>query len=112
MLAVAESVGLFVVSAAVAGTAHGLAFPLLSSEVVNRARVAERGSAMTTFTSIFDVALLFGAPAVGFLIDGFDYTIGFGSAAIVIVVGSLLYAVWDRRLEATSVAEPAEELLE
>ena len=112
LFALAESPVVFVLAAGLAGAAHGIAFPLLSSEVVNRARVAERGSAMTTFTSIFDVALLLGAPAVGFLIEGLNYAVGFGAAAVAIFVGAAIYNLWDRRLTETSVPEPAEELLE
>ena len=112
LLAVAGGTVAFVAGAGLAGASHGVAFPLLSSEVVNRARVAERGSAMTTFTSIFDVALLFGAPAVGFLIDGFSYTAGFGATAIVISAGAVVYSMWDRRLAASTAPLVAEELLE
>ncbi len=112
MFAVAGSLPVFVAASALAGAAHGVAFPLLASEVVNRARVTERGSAMTTFTSIFDFALLFGAPAVGYLIEVFDYTVGFGAAAIAIFAGAVVYYSWDRRLSASSIPEAAEEILE
>lgn len=106
LMAIAQTVPLLVAAALITGTAHGAAFPLLSSEVVNRARVSERGSAMATFTSIFDVALLAGAPAVGFLIDGFDYFVAFGAVAVTLVVGSFIYRLWDRRIDpATIVAE-------
>lgn len=112
LFAIAQSLPVFIAAAAISGAAHGVAFPLLSSEVVNRARVAERGSAMTTFTSIFDVALLFGAPAVGFLIEGFNYGVGFSAAATAIFLGSVVYSIWDRRLVATSGPLVVEELLE
>ncbi len=108
LMAAAHSVPVLLLAAVIAGTAHGAAFPILSSEVVNRARVTERGSAMATFTSIFDVALLAGAPAVGFLIDGFDYLVGFGAAGLVLVVGAVVYRAWDRRIDPASfVAEDA-----
>jgi predicted MFS family arabinose efflux permease len=107
-MAMAEATPLLVAAALVTGTAHGAAFPLLSSEVVNRARVSERGSAMATFTSIFDIALLAGAPVVGFLIDGFDYLVAFGAVSVTLIVGSLVYRLWDRRIDpATIIAEEA-----
>jgi predicted MFS family arabinose efflux permease len=112
LLALASGVPVFVAAATVAGTSHGAAFPLLSSEVVNRARVAERGSAMSTFTSIFDMALLLGAPAVGFLIDGFSYMVAFSVAGAVLIIGASVYGVWDRRLVASSAPFVAEEILE
>ena len=109
-LASAEAVPMMVVGAMLCGTAHGAAFPLLSSEVVNRARVSERGSALGTFTSIFDFALLGGAPAVGFLIDGFGYLFAFSAAGIALLVGSIAYRVWDRRLDPTTLV--AEEVVD
>jgi len=108
LMAIARAVPLLVAAALITGAAHGAAFPLLSSEVVNRARVSERGSAMATFTSIFDIALLVGAPAVGFLIDGFDYFVAFGAVSVTLIVGSMAYRLWDRRIDpATIVAEEA-----
>lgn len=101
LMGLAESIVPLVFAALIMGSAHGVAFPLLSSEVVNRARVSERGSAMSIFTALFDVALLIGAPAVGFLIDGFDYLVAFSSAGVTLFVGSMIYTIWDRRLERT-----------
>lgn len=112
VMASAQSAVALAVAAFVMGTAHGTAFPLLSSEVVNRARVSERGSAMSIFTSIFDFALLLGAPAIGFLIDGFSYLVAFSVAGVALIVGALVYALWDRRLVATSAPFVAEEVLE
>ncbi len=108
LMAITQSALLLGLAAITGGTAHGVAFPLLSSEVVTRARVSERGSAMATFTSIFDIALLAGAPAVGFLIDGFDYLVGFGAVCIALVAGSMIYRVWDRSLDQS--ARVAEEV--
>lgn len=112
VMALGMSVPALVAAAAMTGMAHGAAFPLLSSQVVNRARDSERGSAMSIFTSIFDVALLFGAPAVGFLIDGSGYLLAFSAAGITLVVGAVVYAWWDRRLVPASVPVAGEEVLE
>jgi len=102
-LALAGGVPMLVLAAVTTGTAHGAAFPLLSSEVVNRARVSERGSAMATFTALFDLALLAGAPAVGFLIEGFDYLTAFMATGIALLVGAVVYRAWDRRLVSTTL---------
>jgi predicted MFS family arabinose efflux permease len=107
-MAIAQSEALLVLAAVTTGTAHGAAFPLLSSEVVNRARISERGSAMATFTSLFDIALVAGAPAVGFLIEGFNYLVAFGVAGVALLAGSVVYRSWDRRLDPSKfVAEEA-----
>lgn len=107
-LAFAEGIPLFVLAAVIAGSAHGAAFPLLSSEVVNRARISERGSAMATFTALFDIAVVAGAPAVGFMIEGISYLAAFSALGVVLAMGALVYAGWDRRLDpSTFVAEEA-----
>lgn len=98
-MGIAQTVPILVLAAATTGTAHGAVFPLISSEVVNRARVSERGSAMATFTSIFDIALLAGAPVVGFVIEGFDYLVAFVAVGIALLVGAIVYRQWDRRID-------------
>jgi predicted MFS family arabinose efflux permease len=107
LLAVADSEPIMVIAAASGGLAHGAIFPILTSQVVNRARTAERGSAMSTFTSIFDIALLVSAPTVGLLIDGFSYRVAFATVSLALVVGAVVYAFWDRRLVASEVPAPA-----
>ncbi|MGH8914116.1 MAG: MFS transporter [Acidimicrobiia bacterium] len=104
LMAVAGSIPALAVAAAAGGLAHGAVFPVLTSQVVGRARTAERGSAVAIFTSIFDIALLASAPAVGNLIDGFSYRVAFGSVALTLGFGGLVYAIWDRRLVAASAA--------
>jgi predicted MFS family arabinose efflux permease len=110
LMGMAQSVPLLVAAAATTGTAHGAAFPILSSEVINRARVNERGSAMATFTSIFDVAVVAGAPVVGFVIEGFDYLAAFLGVGVILVAGAIVYRSWDRRMDTTRVV--AEEIID
>jgi predicted MFS family arabinose efflux permease len=98
ILALAGSVPLLIAAAVFGGMAHGAVFPILTSQVVLRARTSERGSAMAIFTSIFDVALLVAAPTVGFLIDGFSYRLAFGCVAIALGLGAGVYSIWDRRI--------------
>ena len=105
LLGVAESATMVALAGFAAGLSHGAVFPILTSQVVSRARTAERGSAMAIFTSIFDIALLVAAPAVGFLIDGFSYRLAFGVVAVAVSAGAVLYAWWDHRITSTEVAE-------
>ncbi len=102
LMAVADSLSVLVLAAVAGGIAHGAVFPVLTSQVVTRARTAERGSAMAIFTSIFDIALLVSAPTVGSLIDGFDYRLAFGVVAISLLVGAAVYLGWDRRMVAVT----------
>lgn len=107
LMAVAGNAAIIATAAMAAGLAHGALFPILTSQVVSRARTAERGSAMSIFTSIFDIALLASAPAVGVVIDGFDYRTAFSAVAVVLGIGALVYALWDRWLVSSESAVPA-----
>jgi len=101
MLGQSQAVPLFVIAAFLGGLGHGAVFPVLSSSVVYRARASERGSAVSIFTSIFDVALLMAAPTVGSMIEGFSYTVAFTTVGTLLVVGGLIYSVWDKRMIAS-----------
>jgi predicted MFS family arabinose efflux permease len=101
MLGQSQAVPLFVIAAFLGGLGHGAVFPVLSSSVVYRARASERGSAVSIFTSIFDVALLLSAPTVGSMIEGFSYTVAFTTVGALLVVGGLIYSVWDKRMIAS-----------
>lgn len=100
VLAQAASLPLFVAAAALAGSAHGAVFPVLSSSVVYRARLSERGSAMSIFTSIFDVALLLSAPVFGGLVEIFSYTAAFSAIGAFLLFGGFVYSIWDKRMVA------------
>jgi predicted MFS family arabinose efflux permease len=100
ILAFAGSMPLLIAAAVFAGMAHGAVFPIITSQVVLRARTSERGSAMAIFTSIFDIALLIAAPTVGLLIDGFSYRVAFACVAVALGLGAVVYSVWDRRIVA------------
>lgn len=103
LLAVAGTVPVLATAALMGGLAHGAVFPIVTSQVVTRARTAERGSAMSIFTSIFDIALLGSAPAVGALIDGWSYLVAFSTISVALGIGAAVYAFWDRRLVAREV---------
>lgn len=109
MMAIANNIVVLVAAAGMTGMAHGAAFPLMSAEVVNRARESERGSAMAIFTALFDVALLVGAPLVGLVIDLSGYLLSFSLAGAVLVAGALVYMEWDRRSVAAALAVARKE---
>lgn len=96
VLAAAQTVAAVAASAGLLGIGHGLLFPVLASQVVVRARDAERGSAMAIFTSLFDLAVLTAAPAVGVTIDWRGYTTAFTGLGVFIGMGLVGYLLWDR----------------
>ncbi|MEX2133918.1 MAG: MFS transporter, partial [Acidimicrobiia bacterium] len=101
MLGLAQAVPLFAIAAVLGGMAHGAVFPVLSSSVIYRARVSERGSALSIFTSIFDIALLVFAPLVGLIIEGFSYSVAFSAMGGFLLIGGLVYSIWDKRMIAS-----------
>lgn len=100
-LGLAQAIPLFAIAAVLGGMAHGAVFPVLSSSVVHRARISERGSALSIFTSIFDIALLVFAPAVGLLIEGFSYAVAFSAMGGFLLIGGVVYSIWDKRMIAS-----------
>lgn len=97
VLAFADGPVAFMTAAAFGGIAHGVVFPILSAEVVTRARTSERGSAIATFTSIFDLSVLGLVPVVGMAIDLTGYTTTFTLLGATIIGGALIYYFWDVR---------------
>lgn len=60
--------GLWVVGA-LAGVGHGFSFPIMTAQVVDRTPEAVRGSALATFTGLWDLTKLLAPPALGALAD-------------------------------------------
>jgi MFS family permease len=80
------------------GVGHGFAFPILSTLVVMRARPEERGSAISMFTALFDFGLLIGGPMFGAIVMLVDYPGTFLFAAVLVLVATAIFRVWERRL--------------
>jgi predicted MFS family arabinose efflux permease len=100
-LGMAQALPVFAIAAMLGGLAHGAVFPVLSSSVIYRARVSERGSALSIFTSIFDIALLVFAPLVGLIIEGFSYAVAFSAMGAFLLIGGVFYSIWDKRMIAS-----------
>lgn len=98
VLAAAGADGTMTTAAVFLGLGHGLLFPILTAQVVTRARAAERGSAMAIFTSLFDIAVLTAAPIVGVVIDWRGYSTAFAGLGAFIALGLGIYVMWDRAL--------------
>jgi predicted MFS family arabinose efflux permease len=97
LLARADGTAHVIVAGLCCGAGHGFVFPILFGMVVTRCRDAERGSALAIFTALFDAGVLVGGPAFGALIRGFGYATSFAVAAVWIVLGSVVFALWERR---------------
>lgn len=78
------------------GLGHGYVFPILSGLVVNRARVADRGSAMALFTAIIEVGQLMAGPILGALIEHSSYAVMYRTNAVFLSASAIAYYFWDR----------------
>lgn len=81
--------------AAVTGTGHGFLFPSLSALILDRAGAEKGGMAMAMFTGAFDMGLVAGAAAFGFVAEYFGYRTMFISAAASTAVGALFFFTQD-----------------
>ncbi|MEE8580977.1 MAG: MFS transporter [Myxococcota bacterium] len=97
LLARADSATAVTLAGMLCGAGHGFAFPILFGLVVSRARESERGSAMAVYTGLFDVGILVGGPSLGYVIKSSGYPAMFGSAGGLVALGTLVFAIWDRR---------------
>ena len=89
-------VGLALVGVA-SGAGHGLLFPALSALVLDRVTEDTGGMAMTMamFTASFDMGLVTGAAAFGFVAEQYGYAAMFVTAAAVVGAGTGVFFVLD-----------------
>ena len=83
----------FMAAGLLAGLGHGYTFPVLTSQVVSRVPDAVRGAGLSTFTALWDVTRLIGAPTMGFLADLQGDQVMFMCAGAVAVAGLAVWAV-------------------
>ena len=95
LLAIATGWTEVVLAGLLFGIGHGFTFPILFGIVVTRARDADRGSAMGVLTGLFDLGMVLGGPFFGAIIVGAGFSAAFGTAAVVVAVGTLVFVAWD-----------------
>ena len=95
LLALADSAVEMVGAAIVGGISAAFIYPIISSLLVTRSRASERGSAITIFIAVFDLAILAGAPAVGAIIESAGYPTAFATVGVTVAVGTLGFFIWD-----------------
>ncbi|MGB1699769.1 MAG: MFS transporter [Nannocystaceae bacterium] len=80
------------------GVGHGFTFPVLSAMIVDRCDVRGRGTAISSFTALFDLGMLAGAPAFGALATELSYGGAFAVSAGMLVVVIMAGGAADVRL--------------
>jgi len=81
--------------AVVTGAGHGFLFPSLSALVLDRAGAGRGSLAMAMFTGAFDMGLVIGAAAFGFIAERFGYAVMFPAAAGLTAAGALFFFTQD-----------------
>jgi predicted MFS family arabinose efflux permease len=109
LVAVADSTSGFLLAGALAGFGHGYCFPVLTAQTVSRSPVALRGSALSLFTALWDVAKLAVVPAMGLLADWGGDGAMLWTCCLAGAVGGVVWAVMEWR---TVIIEPANDPLE
>jgi MFS family permease len=108
VLGVTASIAGLVVAAVLGGLGHGFLFPLITTSLVNRARLEERGTALAIFSGLIDMVYLLGAPIVGILIVASGYPTTFSTVSVVILSGLAGFILWERaRRSGAAVSDPA-----
>jgi predicted MFS family arabinose efflux permease len=92
---------------AAAGLGHGLLFPALSALVLDRASDDAGGLAMAMFTAAFDMGLVTGAAAFGFVAERFGYPVMFVVAAAAVAAGTAAFYALDPAFRNAGRPEPA-----
>jgi MFS family permease len=100
ILATAASTLAVAFAGVLCGAGLGYSFPILFAIVVERAPDEERGSAMAAFTVCGDSGALVGSPVLGWVVYHFGYSTMFSSAAVVMVLATVVYGVWETRRQA------------
>ena len=104
--AVPGEVGIVLVGAA-AGAGHGLLFPALSALVLDRVGEGSCAMAMAMFTAAFDMGLVTGAAAFGFVAERFGYGAMFVTAAAVVGAGTAAFFFLDPAFRKAARPEPS-----
>lgn len=93
--------------AAVTGTGHGFLFPSLSALVLDRAGPKHGSIAMAMFTGAFDMGLVIGSAAFGFVAERHGYRAMFSSAAALTAAGAFFFFTQDPAFRRKGPAPPA-----
>jgi MFS family permease len=93
--------------AIVSGTGHGFLFPSLSALILDRSGKEKGGMAMAMFTGAFDMGMVIGAAAFGFVAQYLGYAVMFCSVAGITGAGSLFFFTQDPAFRKASPRGPA-----
>jgi len=96
-LSEAKAQWMFALAGVLNGTAHGFLFPAINALALNRSRDGNFGKAQSLFAAAFSAGVTVGVFSHGVIAAAFGYSAMFLSLACWILVGLLIFLVWDRR---------------
>ncbi len=98
LLAGATSHTDLVIVGLLAGLGHGVGFPVITSMIISRSPILLRGTALATFTALWEVAAISTRPVAGALSDWAGDAAMFELVGVVSVMGISLWAVLEHWL--------------
>lgn len=96
-LSEAKAQWMFALAGVLNGTAHGFLFPAINALALNRSSDGNFGKAQSLFGAAFSAGMTLGVFSHGVIAAAFGYSAMFLSLACWILVGLLIFLVWDRR---------------
>ena len=84
-------------SALIIGLGQGMFLPACQTIFINLAPNSQRGTANSTYLTSWDIGAGIGITAGGTIVDYFGYTAAFGSAAVSVAIGFLLFTLFTAR---------------
>lgn len=100
------SLGAMIASGILCGVGHGFIYPILSVMMVWREGSANRGSAMTFFTMLYDLGVFIGASLLGWIVERHGYAAMFVIAALIVVTSLGVLLFFDRGWNAPTLNDP------
>lgn len=99
-------------AAALIGLGNGNMYPAFLNMFINIARKDERGTANSTILTAWDIGMGIGIVGGGFLLQYFNYSVAFWGAAVMQLVGTLIFYIFTRhfyhfRLPLPASSKPA-----
>ncbi len=96
-LSEAKAQWMFALAGVLNGTAHGFLFPAINALALNRSSDGNFGKAQSLFGAAFSAGMTLGVFSHGVIAAAFGYSAMFLSLACWILVGLLIFLVWDQR---------------
>jgi MFS family permease len=97
-LALPASAPSLIVAAILLGSGSAVLYPTLVALVLDRTPDPERGVALGSVSSSWDLGVVIGSALIGFVADHVSFPAGFAVAAVMAALGAVVFSLTERRL--------------